>query len=259
MLNNKIYLSDCFEFLNKVDDDSIDLAVIDPPYNFAKDTWDKFQSEEQFFEFTYGWIDKLLPKLKDSGSIYIFNSPHHCAYIAKYLDEKGMIFRNWITWDKRDGFSATKTKFNPTQETILFYSKSNDYVFNADAVRIPYESTQRMTHAAKAGILKNGKRWYPNPLGKLCNDVWHIVSERHKLKENGKVMKLGHLTPKPLEIIERIILASSKKGDLVLDCFMGSGTTAVAAIKNERNFIGCDSSPVYVKAAEERVLKYGNI
>ncbi|MDR2115574.1 MAG: site-specific DNA-methyltransferase, partial [Planctomycetaceae bacterium] len=106
---------------------------------------------------------------------------------------------------------------------------------------------------SQKGILKNGKRWFPNPNGRYCGEVWHFPSERHVTKVNGKLQKLPHVTPKPLAIIERIIKASSNKGDLVLDCFMGSGTTAIAAQKLERNFIGADSDKTYVELAKQKV------
>lgn len=247
---NDIYNLDCFDFLKQIDDNSVDLAVIDPPYNMHKADWDTFKSQNQFLEFTYKWIDALLPKLKQNGSLYIFNTPYNSAFILQYLVSKGMFFQNWITWDKRDGLGASKRKFSNGQETVLFFTKSNKHIFNYNDVRVPYESTDRIAHAVEKGILKNGKRWFPNPEGKFCGEVWHITSERHKRKVNGKVQKLGHLTPKPHELIERIIKASSKKGDLVLDCFVGSGTTAVVAKKLGRNFIASDKDKVYYKLAK---------
>ncbi|MBM4159444.1 MAG: site-specific DNA-methyltransferase, partial [Ignavibacteria bacterium] len=105
------------------------------------------------------------------------------------------------------------------------------------------------------GILKNGKRWFPNPKGKLCGDIWHITSERHKNKINGRTPKMPHLTPKPLELVERIIKASSVTGDIILDCFVGYGTTAMAAKKLGRNFICCDSNKQYVDLARQNLNK----
>jgi len=250
---NKIYEMDVFEFLKKVKDNSVDLAVIDPPYNLKKADWDTFKSEKSFFEFTFKWIDLLIPKLKNNASLYIFNTPYNSAFILQYLLKKGLIFQNWITWDKRDGLGAAKRKYSNGQETILFFTKGNKHTFNYDDIRVPYESEERIKHASKKGILKNGKRWYPNPKGRLCGEVWHISSERHKNKVNGKTIKLAHVTPKPLDMIERIIKASSNEGDLVLDCFMGIGTTAVAAKKLNRNFIGCEINKEYIKIANERL------
>lgn len=250
---NQIYHADCLEFLDRVQDRSVNLAVIDPPYNMRKADWDTFASDKDFFDFTYRWIDALIPKLKENGSLYIFNTPFHSAYILHHVVRKGLNFQNWITWDKRDGMGGAKRRYSNGQETILFFTKGNNHVFNYDAIRLPYESTDRIEHAKIKGILKDGKRWFPNPKGKLCREVWHITSERHKNKINGKTPKMPHLTPKPLEMIERIIQASSRKGDLVLDCFVGSGTTAVAAKKLGRNFLCCDSNKDYVKLAQKNL------
>jgi site-specific DNA-methyltransferase (adenine-specific) len=255
---NKLYTMDCFKFLKLVPDEFVDLIVIDPPYNMNKDKWDKFNSTEDFFKFTYSYLDMLIPKMKATGSFYIFNSPFNCAFILKYLLDKKLVFQNWITWDKRDGLSAAKKKYTNAQETILFFTKTNNYTFNVDDIRIPYESVDRIEHAKKKGIIKNGKRWFPNPKGKLCTDVWHFSSERHKSKIDGKTPKLPHATPKPLDLIERIIKASSNQGDLVLDCFVGIGTTAIAAKKLGRNFIGCDISSKYIKIANQRLKMIEN-
>ena len=255
---NKIYCIDCFEFLDKIDDNSIDLAVIDPPYNLKKAKWDTFNSHKDFLNFTFKWIDKLIPKLKETGSFYVFNTPFNSAYILQYLNKKGLVFQNWIVWDKRDGLAYAKNKYVNGQETILFFTKSDTYTFNFEDIRLPYESEERMLHAKKKGILKNGKRWFPNPNGKLCGEVWHFSSERHKNKINGKTQKMPHLTPKPLDMIELIIKASSNPNDLVLDCFMGIGTTALACKKLNRKFIGCDNNQNYISISNER-LKNGNL
>ena len=250
---NKIIVSDCFDFIKETEDGCVDLALLDPPYFLNKGDWDTFSSEREFFDFTFQWIDALLPKLKTGGSLYIFNTPYNSAFILRYLVEKGLSFQNWITWDKRDGFSHTKKKFVPNQETILFFSNGEPRVFNADEVRVEYESRERMAHAAKKGILKNGKRWFPNPKGKLCGDVWHVTSERHKNKVGGRVQKMGHATPKPLDMIERIICASSEEGDVIFDCFVGSGTTALASKVLGRNFLCADSNKEFVELALDRL------
>ena len=255
ILPNRIYQMDCFDLLKRVDDATIDLAVIDPPYNMQKADWDAFKSEADFFKFTFSWIDALIPKLKASGSLYIFNTPYNSAFILQHLIKQGLHFQNWITWDKRDGMGGARRRFSNGQETIIFTTKGKNHTFNYDDVRVPYESTERIEHAKTKGILKNGKRWFPNPNGKLCGEVWHITSERHKNKVNGKVQSLGHATPKPLEMVERIIKASSNENDLILDCFVGTGTTAIAAKKLGRNFICCDAELEYVNIAKNKLEK----
>ena len=110
--------------MNKIDDKSITLAVIDPPYNLHKASWDTFESEKKFFDFTTRWIDALIPKLKENGSLYIFNTPYNSAFILSYLVSRGLIFQNWLTWDKRDGLGGAKRKYSNGQETILFFTKN---------------------------------------------------------------------------------------------------------------------------------------
>jgi site-specific DNA-methyltransferase (adenine-specific) len=250
---NTIYNMDVFDFLGAVPPSSVDLAVIDPPYNMRKADWDTFDCQESYFEFTFRWINQLIPALKPTASVYLFNTPYNSAFILRHLVNAGLIFQNWITWDKRDGFNSSTKRYTHGQETILFFTKSTEYTFNADAVRVPYESPERIAAAQKTGLLKNGKRWYPNPAGRLCGEVWHITSERHKRKVNGKVTKLGHLTPKPQEMIERIIKASSNAGDLVLDCFVGSGTTAICCAKLGRGYICSDADPACVALANREL------
>jgi site-specific DNA-methyltransferase (adenine-specific) len=250
---NEIYNLDVFNFLNQVDREVVDLAIIDPPYNMRKAKWDVFRNSEDYFTFTFEWIDALLPKLKSSASLYVFNTPRNAAYILPYLEEKRMVFQNWITWHKRDGISGSRSKYNNEQETILFFTKSKKYTFNYDNIRLPYVSTKRIEHAKKKGIIKNGKRWFPNPKGRLCGEVWNITSERHKNKINGKTVRLDHVTPKPIEMLLRMIKASSNPGDLVLDCFVGTGSTAIAAKILNRNYICNDFYNDYVLVAQKKL------
>lgn len=240
MLNyNKIYDLDVFDFLKEIEDNSIDLAIIDPPYNLKIADWDSFKNEYDFLDFSYTWIDKVLPKIKKTGSFYIFNTAYNSALFLNYLRDKAN-FINWITWHKKDGFSNCRKKYNNATEVILFYSKSKNYIFNYDDIRVPYESDKRIQHASKKGILKNGSRWFPNPNGKLCSDVWEITSQRHKEKINGKTQKQNHPTIKPYEMIERIVKASSNENDIVLDLFAGSGIGLKVCKELNRNYLGTD-------------------
>jgi len=170
-----------------------------------------------------------------------------------------LTFRNWITWYKKDGFSFTTKKYVNAQETILFYTKGNNYIFNYDDIRIEYTSKERIEHARKKGIIKNGKRWYPNPKGKLCIDVWEFSSYRHNNKVNGKVVKSEHPTPKPEKLIERLILASSNENSTVLDLFSGTGTTSFLANKLGRKFIGCELNREYCLLIEEKGINVGTL
>ena len=258
-LVNKVHFSDYSRLLNKLPNNSIDLVCVDPPYNLKKADWDTFATDGEFLDFTFNWIRQVSPKIKPGGGFYIFNTPRNSAHILTYLESLGFIFQNWITWNKKDGFTSTKKKFLPEQETIIYVAKpGGDITFNADEIRVPYESTERIKAAKTKGILKNGKRWFPNEDGRLCPDVWQITSERHSNKENGKVKAAEHPTIKPITLMERIILASSNPGDTVLDIFAGSGSTLVAAKMHNRVFIGCDSSKEFVDLAKKRLKAVEN-
>lgn len=244
---------DALRFINKLEDESVDLFVLDPPYNMKKADWDTFRSRDHFLSFCKDWIEASVKKMKTGGSIYIFNTPENCAYLLPILQSNGYTLQNWITWDKRDGMGFSRKKFASGQETILFLTKGRNHTFNADAVRVPYESVERIQAAKEKGIVKNGKRWFPNPQGRLCGEVWHFSSHRHQEKANGKTQKYIHATMKPIPLLERIISASSNRGDLVVDFFMGTGSTAIAASKLGRNFLGCDLSSEYIKYARGRL------
>ena len=255
-LLNKIAVSDCLAYLKKVDDGFVDLAVIDPPYNLKKGSWDTFKSQAEFLSFTTKWVDALIPKLKDSASLYIFNTPLNAAYILQHLIKRGLYFQNWITWDKRDGFSYAKKSFCQNQETIIFCTKNDKHTFNYDAVRLPYESKDRIRLAAVKGIIKNGKRWYPNPGASFVVMYGMLPANVIKNKVGGRVQSQPHATMKPLEIIERIIRASSNENGVVLDCFVGSGTTAVASYNLKRNFLCCDYDRDFVALARNRLKQH---
>lgn len=254
MILNKIMQLDVIEYLKTVDDGCVDLAIIDPPYNLGVGAWDKFTSTSDFIEFTKRYLSALMPKLKDDSSLYIFNTAFNSALILQILVDMGLHYQNWIVWYKKDGFSACKKKYVNNQETILYFTKSKTkWTFNCDDIRVPYISKDRINAAKKRGILKNGKRWFPNSNGKLCSDVWEFPSVRLTSKVEGRTKKQPHPTPKPEELIKRIIKASSKENDLVLDLFSGTGTTAFCARELHRNFIGCEKEAEYIALIEERL------
>ena len=248
---NRIVQTDIISFLNDLPDEFADLIVADPPYNQNIAEWDTFGSSQVYFEFMVDWLKKAYDKLKINGSIYLFNNVLNSALLLPKLLQMGFIYQSWIVWYKKDGFKPSKKKYVSNQEVILFLTKSSEFTFNYDEVRIPYLSNERILHASKKGILKNGKRWFPNSKGKLCTDVWEISSERHNQKIRGKTVKLNHPTTKPKIMIERIIKASSNKEDVVLDLFSGSGMTSKVCSQLKRNYIGCEKNPIYVKQAEK--------
>lgn len=251
MTQNNISLADVTKFLKDIKNNSVDLIIADPPYNIGIDKWDKFNSSKQYWNFMFSWIDLSIEKLKNGGSFYLFNNQFNSAIILSYLRNK-LVFNNWITWYKKDGFHPTKKRYVNNQETILFFSKGNPKTFNYEKIRIPYLSIKRLT-SGNGCVGKNGKYWKPNPNGKLCTDVWDVSSERHTKKINGKILKPLHPTIKPQKIIERIIVASSNEGDMVLDLFSGSGQTSIIAKAFKRNSDACEINKKYFKQIKEKL------
>lgn len=252
MTSNSIVKGDILKTLKKQEDNKFNLIVADPPYNISIDKWDEFETQEQYFEFMESWIKIVVNKMKDDSSIFIYNNEYNSAKTIPILEKYGLKFRNWITWVKRDGFVTAKKRFVNAQEVILFFTKGNPD-FNYDDIRTDYLNPERMKHASEKGILKNGKRWYPNPNGKLRTNVWEEKSHRQTNKINGKVQKAEHPTIKPLEQVEIILKAVTSEKELVMDLFSGSGTTSLAAKKLNRNSVAFEKEDAYIDLIKRRL------
>ena len=256
---NTVHCLDCFSFFKEIDDSSVDLIVTDPPYNMGKGDWDTWATHADFMAWTCKWIDEAIRVLKPTGSLYIFNTPYNSAFILQHLLARQMVYQNWITWDKRDGSTPNARRFARKSEIILFFTKTAAHTFNTEAAREPYIRLERIALARKSGLKyghkKNGEPrvWFPNPNGALVRDVWWFPSNKSDNRTNGKINKQFHPTQKPIELLKRIIAVSSNSGDLVVDCFVGSGTTAVAAQQLERNYICSDMNPEYAAYTIDRL------
>lgn len=238
MSKNKIFNDDVVEWLKKCET-NYDLIIADPPYNQDIAKWDSY-SDDDYWEFMNEWIGLAAMTLKEGGAIWIFNNQFNSAKTIPILLKNNLSFVNWITWYKKDGFGAPKSKFRSMQETILFFKKGSKLkTFNFDDVRVDYKSPERIKAAKNKGILKNGKRWFPNEYGALRSDVWEFSSFRHKNKENGKTTKNDHETPKPHDLIEIIVRTHKTENMRVLDLFSGSGSTSIVCQK-----MGIDSDGV---------------
>lgn len=161
-------------------------------------------------------------------------------------------FQNWIVWSFKGGGSS-KDKFGRRHNDILFYTKSKKYIFNPESIRVPY--TTNIDRGSKWGWGHHKgteKSYKPNPEGKIPEDVWEITPINSMAKE-----RLGYPTQKPEELLRRIISASSNENDIVLDPFMGGGTTLAVAQKLKRRWIGIDVSPLACQMTAQRLRKIG--
>ncbi|MFC5427533.1 DNA-methyltransferase [Paraburkholderia denitrificans] len=240
-LLNRDFLTDAAN----LPDASIDLIVADPPYGLGKDYGndsDK-RSGEDFLAWTCEWLELAIPKLKPSGSLYVFCTWQYAPEIFVFLKSK-LTMINEIVWDRRvPSMGGTTRRFTSVHDNIGFFAVSKNYYFDLDPVRIPYDA---VTKKARSRKIFEGSRWLE--LGYNPKDVWS-VSRLHRQHAE----RVDHPTQKPLEIVERMVLASCPPGGRVLDPFMGSGTTAVACARQKREFVGYEINESYCAIARERV------
>ena len=249
---NQVILGDCVQEMKKLPENSIDLIVTDPPYALGKDFGNKSDQvyDEEFLNWTYSWIDVCVPLLKETGTFYIFCTWKYSPEIFVYLKKK-MLMINEIIWDRRvPSMGGTVRKFTSVHDNIGFFAKSPKYYFDLDPIRIPYDAE---TKKARSRSIFEGSKWLE--VGYNPKDLWSI-SRLHKQHPERR----EHPTQKPLEIIERIVKSSCPPGGVVLDPFLGSGTTVEACVRNNRNYIGYELNPEYVEISKSRTetqLKLG--
>lgn len=253
----QILHGDCLKLFPKVQDNSVDLIISDPPYNVYENSvvkmayqrrkknveWDQF--DENFGQFSMEWIDLSIQKLKPQGSLFIFGGVNYgkgndLIELIPILRKK-LHFVNLIVWHYPNGYGSRRF-FSNRYELIAWFAKGKKYKFNLDNVRIPYDEQTLKTY------LKD-KRLRPENVakGKNPTNVWTI----NHLNGNQK-SRLAHPTQKPEEIIQRIVYATTDENDLVLDPFVGSGTTAKVCQELHRNCIAFELNTEYYQMAMKR-------
>ena len=242
--NFKLIYNDIFKVIKKFEDKSIDMIFSDPPYFLSgngitcsggkmvsvnKGEWDKALSIKEKHKFNKKWIKECYRILKDNGTIWISGTLHNIYSIGMALEEEGFKIINNITWQKTNPPPnlACKT-FTHSTETILWAKKNFKnikYTFNYTLMK----------------EINNNKQ---------MKDVWTTSLTKPSEKKCGK-----HPTQKPLEILDRIILASTKEKDLILDPFCGSSTTGISAVRLNRRYIGIDNEKEYIELSIRRYKK----
>lgn len=240
---------DCLALLAELPEESIDLIFADPPYNLSNDgftcqsgravsvnkgQWDKSQGIAEDFEFHQAWISACRRVLKPQGTIWISGTYHSIYACGFALQLQGFHLLNDIAWFKPNASPNLSCRFfTASHETLLWARKS-----------------KKAQHTFHYQAMKEGD--FPKDAlkssGKQMRSVWSIPTPAPTEKRLGK-----HPTQKPLALLDRILLASSNPGDWVLDPFMGSGTTGVAALQHGRYFVGIEKEPEYFQLAERRI------
>ena len=246
---NKILLGDCVELMRGIPDGSVDAVFADSPYNLqlgqktlyrpedqtaaraVRDTWDAFGSNSEYDDFTRAWLSECKRVLRPDGAMWVIGTYHNIFRVGAILQDLGFWILNDIVWVKTNPMPNFRgTRFTNAHETLIWATptKTGKYTFN-------YETMKKL----------NG--------GKQMRSDWdmNICLGEERLK--GTDGKSLHNTQKPMDLLRRVILASTKPGDIILDPFVGSGTTAATACELGRKFIGIDREETYVNAARKRV------
>lgn len=234
MTSIEIIAGDALTELDKISTGSVDLVVADPPYNLGKDYGNNHdvQGFEEYLSFSSSWLGNAHRILKPSGTLYVFMGFRFISYLYDILDrELQMFFNSWIVWHYTQGTGKTRG-FSPRHDDILMFTKSRDFKFNLDNIRVPQKYYRDRNNMRGA-----------NP-----GDVW-AFSHVHYCNENRQ----NHPTQKPEGLIERLVLASSDEGDLVVDPFSGSGTTLRVCQQLGRRAIGIEINPSYVAITRDRL------
>lgn len=244
-----VYPGDCLEMLRAIPAESMQLIVTSPPYNIGKE-YEKRLRLDVYLRQQAQVIAECVRTLAPTGSI--------CWQVGNYVDRGAIIpldtvlypifsglglrMRNRIIWHFEHGLHCSR-RFSGRYETIIWFTKSDEYVFNLDAVRVPQKYPgKKYFKGPKAG------QYSCNPLGKNPGDLWVIPNVK-----SNHVEKTEHPCQFPVELIERLVLSLTNEGDWVLDPFLGTGTTVIAAIRHGRRGVGAETVPKYVQLARQRI------
>ncbi|MGC9037018.1 MAG: DNA-methyltransferase, partial [Verrucomicrobiia bacterium] len=261
-----IFAGDVKEFIAKIPDNSVALIVTSPPYNLGKE-YENRVSIEQYLKTQAQVIAQLYRVLREDGSIcwqvgnFVENGEVFPLDVFYYpiFKELEMRLRNRIIWKFGHGLHASK-RFSGRYETILWFTKSDRYVFNLDAVRVPAKYPGKRHFKGPNKGKPSG-----NPLGKNPSDVWEILVQDWEelvwdipnVKSNHPE-KTVHPCQFPIELAERCVLALTNEGDLVFDPYMGVGSALIAALMNDRRAMGCEKEATYVEVVRQRIVDYFN-
>lgn len=244
-----IVCEDNLSYMRRHQNESMQLIVTSPPYNLGKE-YERRTSLERYVEEQAACIAEAVRLLHPSGSI--------CWQVGNHVDDgevfpldiilyelfknHGLFLRNRIVWTFGHGLHCSK-RLSGRHETILWFTKSDDYVFNLDPIRVPAKyPKKRYFKGPRKGELSG------NPLGKNPSDVWDIPNVK-----NNHVEKTEHPCQFPVGLIERLVLSLTNEGDKVMDPYIGVGSTAIAALKHHREAFGCDLKKQYIDIAWERI------
>lgn len=240
---NKITQGDCLELFKDIPDNSVDVTFADPPFNLKKNYSSYKDSLEfqEYLDWCEKWISEMVRVTKPTGSIFVHNIPKWLTYYATFLN-KHAHFKHWIAWDAPT--APMGKSLQPAHYGILFYTKEQkgSKIYE---LRYPHKRDRKQGYLWKD---YGGKKDLLHPFGPLVSDVWTDI---HRIKHNSK--RDPHPCQLPLHLMDRLILLTTDEGDIVLDPFSGTGTTAISAKRLGRQFIGFELDKNYVEISEHKL------
>ncbi|HED07081.1 MAG TPA: site-specific DNA-methyltransferase [Ignavibacteria bacterium] len=243
--SDKIIQGDCLELFKRIPDNSIDMTFADPPFNLKKN-YKSYKDSLEFQEYLnwcHQWISEMVRVTKPTGTIFLHNIPKWLTYYASFLNEIAF-FKHWISWDAST--SPMGKSLQPAHYGILFYGKEQKGT-KINELRCQHKRDRKQGYLIKD---YGGKKDKLHPFGPLISDVWKDI---HRIKHNKN--RDAHPCQLPIHLLDRLILLSTDENDIVLDPFIGTGTTAISAKRLGRNYIGFELDPFYVNIAKEKLLK----
>lgn len=243
-LINQIVESDALKVMKEIPDNTIDMTFADPPFNLKKNYafYKDDKDLHEYLNWCRNWLHEMTRLTKPTGSIFVHNIPKWLTYFSCYLNEENeAYFKHWIAWDAQS-IPLGKTLL-PNHYGILWYVKSKNFKFYD--VRAPHARC-RLCDELLADY--GGKKSLIHPYGTLVSDVFTDI---HRIRHSKR--RDSHPCQLPIPLLERLILMTTDEGDIVLDPFIGTGTTAIAAKRLGRQYIGIDIDPKYVKISKEKI------
>ncbi|NIM18029.1 MAG: methyltransferase [Candidatus Aminicenantes bacterium] len=251
----KLYNLDVLEFFKILPSQSVHLIFADPPYNIKKAEWDSFESQKKYIEWSLKWIEEAERVLHPTGSLYI------CGFSEILADIKwsaSHLFRGckWLVWYYRNKANLGND-WGRSHESLLHFRKSRTFILNIDKIRVPYNAhtlrypTRPQAKSSQYSHANSKKEyiWTPNPAGAKPKDVFELPT-----LSNHSWEKTSHPTQKPIELVKKVILASSNENSLIVDPFGGSGTTFAVAEAFKRRWLGTELNPDYCEMIKTRLL-----
>ena len=259
MHENQIICGDCVQVMDALPAETVRLVVADPPYFnvLLGENWDtSWKTPDDYLGWTARWMKSAMRLLVPGGLLYCFGQVGKREHVMLHLMSQAAIeysFHDLLIWDRVVGYNDRRDSWTPAYEMAIVLRKDGaPPLFNKDAVRETYDA-KTIDQYLKDKRYKNLEaRRAHLERGKYATNLWRIPSLKGSSKE-----KIGHPSQKPLSLIERIVLSSSAPHEIVLDPFLGSGTTAAAAQKHGRRWIGIESSEHFCNVARERVARLG--